>query len=429
MKTKILIKNGFVISENTTLNEKYDIYIENGIIKKIGKDINVDAEIINADGMFVIPGLIDMYCKICESGYENKNNIITISDSAAFGGYTTITSAPNSQPVIDNKTVVEYVYTKTRDQSDVNILPYGSMTKNCEGREVAELGQMIASGAVAISDGGTAVANTKLLKNVFLYSKMFDVPVITFCQDSGLAGNGVINSGYMSTKMGLAGIPREAEEIAVAQIAVLAKYTGARVHLSHITTKGAVEHIRYAKSNGIKITAGTCPHYFALSEKAVEGYNTFAKVSPPLRTEEDIEAIKNGIKDGTIDVISSGHTPASIDRKITEFDKAAFGISGLEVAFPISYTELVGKNVINIYKLCEKMSKKPAEILGLQGKGEIKEGFDSDIAVVDVKNEYFVKPEFFYSRAKYSPYDNRRVNGRTICTIAKGKILWQNQKK
>ncbi len=421
---KILIKNGRIVSDFISIDEKNDIFIENGVIKDIGKNLGGDdAEIIDAENKIVMPGCIDMYNKICESGYENKDNIIRISESAASGGYTTIASEPNSQPVVDNKTVVEYVYTKTREQASVNIFPYGSMTKNCEGKEVAEIGDMVTAGVVALSDGGNTVSNAELLRNILLYSKMFDVPVITFCQDERLAGNGVVNSGYMSTKMGLRGIPKEAEDIIVARNMLLAKYTGAKLHISHVTTKGAVELIRYGKATGINITAGTCPHYFTLSEKAVEGYNTFAKVSPPLRTEEDIEAIKEGLRDGTIDVIASGHTPAFVERKLTEFDNAAFGISGLEVAFPVSYSELVEKGVLTIHELAEKMCGNPAKILGLNSKGSIEKGKDADLIVVDTENVFNIVAERFFSRAKYSPYGNRQVKGKTLVTVVKGKIL------
>lgn len=423
---KILIKNGKIISNefDYELNKNSDIYIKDGVIEDIAPNIDVeDAEIIDAGDNFIMPGCIDMYSKICESGYENKDNIITISKSATSGGFTTVISAPNSQPVVDNKTVVEYVYTKTREQANVNIFPYGSMTKGCEGNEVAGIGEMIKAGAIGLSDGSYTILDTELIRNIFLYSKMLDVPVVTFCEDKNLARNGVINDGIMTTKMGLLGIPQIAEDIIVARNLLLAQDTGAKLHITHVTTKGAVALIRHAKKSGINVTASTCPHYFTLSEKAVEGYNTFAKVSPPLRTEEDIQAIKDGLKDGTIDVIATGHTPVSVERKLTEFDNAAFGISSLEIAFPVTFTELVENGVLSVNEFVEKLSYNPAKILSLDKKGCIKKGNDADIIIVDPKNDFKIYGESFFSRAKYSPYDGKIVKGKTIVTIVKDKIF------
>ncbi len=424
MKKTILIKNANIVSENFDVSEKFDIYIEDGVIADIAYDINSEnAEIIDAEGFLVMPGGIDMYSKICESGYENKNNIITISKGAMSGGFTSIISSPNSQPVIDNKTVVEYVYKKTIEQADVNIFPYASMTKNCEGTEVAEIGEMVKAGAVGLSDGAYSILDTELMRNIFLYSKMLDVPVVTFCEDRNLSKNGVMNDGIMSTKMGLIGIPNVAEDIIVSRNLLLAKSTKAKLHITHVTTKGAVELIRQGKESGINVTASTCPHYFTLSENVLEGYNTFAKVSPPLRTDEDIEAIKEGLSDGTIDAIATGHTPVSIERKLMEFDNAAFGISSLEISFPVSYTALVETGILSINQFSEKLSSNPAKILGLDKKGCIKKGNDADIIVIDTKNEFEVHGKNFFSRAKYSPYDNRKIKGKPIVTIVKGKIF------
>ena len=407
----ILIKNASIVSKDFNVDEKFDIYIKDSVIEDIAYDINTEAEeVIDANGFLVMPGCIDMYSKICESGYENKNNIITISQSATSGGYTTIISAPNSQPVIDNKTVVEYVFKKTIEQADVNIFPYGSMT----------------IGAIGLSDGAYSILDTELMRNIFLYSKMFDVPVITFCEDRNLSRNGVVNDGIMATKMGLIGIPNVAEDIIVSRNLLLAKSTEARIHITHITTKGAVDLIRQGKEDGINVTADTCAHYFTLSEKALEGYNTFAKVSPPLRTEEDIQAIIEGLKDGTIDAIATGHTPASIERKITEFDNAAFGISSLEVSFPVSYTELVEKGILSVNEFIDKMSYNPSKILGLNKKGCIKKGNDADIIIVDTKKEFEIQGKNFFSRAKYSPYDNKKVKGKIVVTIVKNKVFHFN---
>lgn len=421
---KMLIKNALIISPYFKKGTIGSIYIEDSTIKKIEEKIEVKCDVVyDAEGKYVLPGFIDMHCKICQTGYENKNNIILVSRGAAAGGYTTITSHPNTQPIIDNKTVVEYVYSKSREYSKVNIFPYGSITKGCLGNEIAEIGGMILAGVVALSDGGTSIENAELLRDIFMYSKMFDVPIITYCQDKNISGSGVINSGYMSTKLGLNGAPREAEEIIVARNLILAKYADARLHITHVTTKGSVELIRYAKKMKVNVTCGTCPHYFSLSENAVDEFNTFAKVKPPLRTDEDIEAIKIGIKDGTIDVISSGHTPVTIDKKNTEFDNAAYGISALQTSFPISYINLVDENNFSIYDLVEKMSYNPSKILGLSKKGCIKEENDADLIIVDIDESYKIDASQFLSKAKYSPFDKLEVKGKIIKTIVKGKII------
>lgn len=424
---KLLIKNADIISENFINKGLADIYIENGKIKDVGFDLNADALIIDADGKMVLPGLIDMSCNICEVGYENKDNIISVSRGAAKGGYTSITASPNTTPIIDNKTVVEYIYTKASEYSKVNIFPYGSITKGCLGNDISEIGELILAGVVGLSDGGVNISDSSLLRNILIYSTMFDIPIITYCQDNSIAKNGVVNNGYISTKMGLIGMPREAEEIMVARNLILAKHTGARLHISHVTTKGSVELIKESKDKGVKVTCETCPHYFTLTEKAVENFNTFAKVNPPLRTEEDIEAIKNGIKDGTIDVISTGHSPAYLDRKITEFDNAAFGISSIETSLVISYLNLVKSGIISLYDLIKCMSEKPAEILRLKNKGKIEKGYDADLSIFDPECEFKINPKNFCSRAKYSPYENLNVIGKVTGTIVNGKIIYKDE--
>lgn len=422
---KILIKNGNVVSNDSGGNNKKDILIDKGKIIKIGNDLDVSADkLIDAENKAVLPGFIDMLCKICESGFENIHNIIILSKAAARGGFTTITASPNTQPVIDNKTVVEYVYSKSREHSCVKILPYGCITKGCAGKEIAEMGEMVLAGAVAISDGGIPVADSSLLRNVMLYSKMFDITIIAGSCDANLAGNGLVNNGYMSTKLGLAGAPSEAEEVALSRNIILAKHTGASLHLSHITTAGSVSLIRAAKKEGVNITSSTCPHYISLSEKKVDNYNTFAKVNPPLRTESDIQALKEGLMDGTIDAIGTGHSPASAPRKKMEFEHAAYGISAIETAFSVVYTNLIaaGFGISDVVRL---MSSKPAEILKLKNKGQIKEGYDADIVVADLDYEYTVDSSKFISRAKYSPFDGCRLKGIVTETIHKGICIYE----
>ena len=422
---KLLIKNARIVSEYYDINTLRDVYIDDGIIKEIGENLSYNCQSINADGNMLMPGLIDISCKICESGYENKDNIIRVSESAAAGGYTTLTTSPKTQPIIDNKSVVEYVYGKVAAGSVINMYLFASMTKGCLGEEIAEIGEMIDKGVIAVSDGGISVSNAETLKNIMLYIKMFDVPVITQCMDKDLAGDGVINSGYMSTKLGLRGNPVEAEEVIVVRNLILAQHLKCRMHLTSITAGNSVKHIRDAKKVCGFVTAGTCPHYFTLTEKEVESYNTFAKVDPPLRTDSDVEEIIAGIQDGTIDIISSGHTPAPFDRKNTVFEKAAYGISSLETSLMVSYTKLVKGGVLTPLELSDKMSRNPARLLGLRTKGVIKEGMDADLIIVDVENEYMVDSAEFTSKAKYSPYDGEKFYGKTLVTICGGKVVME----
>ena len=419
----LLIKNARIVSEYYDINESLDVYIVKGMIKKIGQNLQYDCKIIDADNMLLMPGLIDMSCKICEAGYENKNNIITVSQSAAAGGFTSITTSPNTQPIIDNKTVVEYVYSKATEHSKVNVYPFGSVTKGCKGEEISEIGQMISKGVLGVSDGGKSICNAMLLKNIMLYLNMFDVPLITHCMDEDLSDGGVVNSGYMSTKLGLKGSPSVAEEIVVARNLVMATHLENKLHIAHVTTEGSVQHIRNAKQYRNKITSATCPHYFTLTEKEVDGYNTFAKVSPPLRTDKDIKAIIDGLRDGTIDVIATGHTPATYDTKNAEFDKATNGIPSLETALMVTYTALVKNDSFTPLDIAEKMSANPAKILGLKTKGIIKEGMDADLIIVDDKNEYAVEASEFYSKAKYSPYDGMSFYGKCVKTICGGEVI------
>lgn len=422
---KRLIKNGYVISPETDINRPADILIDGGRIAAVGYGIeDKEAEIIDAGGKYVFPGFIDMHCKICDPGHESMEDIETASMSAARGGFTTIVCIPDTEPAVDNKTVVEYIIRKGKEHSCVNLLPYGSMTVGCRGERASEMGEMIRAGAVGIADGDLTVENADLMRNIFIYSKMFDSPVITHCEDRGLSGKGVMNEGRVSTALGLKGMPREAEDVIVARNIVLAESTGARLHIAHVSTAGAVRQIRNAKKRGVKITCETCPHYFTLTEEAAMNYNTYAKVIPPLRTKSDTEAIIEGICDGTIDAIASGHSPTRIEFKQREFDVAAYGISAFETAFSLSYTALVKSGKISMRQLAEKMSKNPAEILRFKNKGEIKAGMDADIVIMETDNEYVIEPSKFYSKAKFTPAKGMKVFGSAVHCIAGGNSVF-----
>lgn len=421
---KTILKNCKLITPPFSEEKLYDIFIEGGLIADIGENLHVeDAKELDLDGHVVLPGFIDMHCNICEPGFENIEDISTVSRSAARGGFTSITCEPNTKPVIDNKTVVEYIISKSKAQASVNIYPYGSMSMGCEGTAIAEIGEMYEAGVVAISDGDEFIDSAALMRNVMRYSRMFDLPIMTHCEDRSLSGKGVMNEGYTASCLGLSGMPREAEELQVARNILLAEITGARLHIAHVSTGGSVRMVRDAKKRGLQVTCETCPHYFALTEEAVEDYNTFAKVNPPLRTQEDVEAILEGIVDGTIDAIASGHSPTSRTDKDKEFGNAAYGISALETAFSISFTKLVETGIISLARLVELMSKKPAEILKLEQKGEIAVGKDADLIVIETKGTQIIEPELFASKAKFSPFAGQEVKGRVVYTIVGGKIV------
>lgn len=421
---KLLIKNGIVVSEELGGEKKADILIENGKITEVNETIIDDtAEIFDVSGLYVLAGFIDMHCAVCDPGHESVEDFKTVSASAAAGGFTTITAQPDTQPAIDNKAVVEYIITKSKKYADINILPYGSMTLGCKGERISEIGEMVQAGIVGIADGDLTVGNADIMRNIFVYSKMFDMPVITHCEDMNLSGKGVINEGRVSTRLGLLGMPREAEDIIVARNIVLAENSDARLHIAHISTKGAVRLIRAAKKRGVGLTCDTCPHYFMATEDAALGYNTYAKVIPPLRTKEDMEAIAEGVVDGTIDVISSGHAPTRKEFKQREFDVAAYGISALETAFALSYTGLVKSGLITMSELSERLSAKPAKILGLNTKGKIAVGYDADITIVNCNEEYIINAEEFYSKAKFTPVHGMKVCGKVKHTMVGGRMV------
>lgn len=421
---KTILKNCHIVTATGVMDKLMDIYVANGIIEEIGKNLEKEgAKILDVAGDTVLPGLIDMHCNICDPGFEYLEDIETVSRSAVRGGFTTITCEPNTAPVIDNKTVVEYIVSKSKENALVNLYPYGSMSVGCKGQEMAEIGEMRDAGIVGISDGDEFTDEASFLRNVMLYTKMFDLPVITHCEDRGLSGCGVMNEGLVSSSLGLMGIPRSAEEVMVARNIILGENTGARLHIAHVSTKGSVQLIREAKKRGAKVTGETCPHYFSLTEEDVGDYNTLAKVNPPLRTKSDVNAIIKGIADGSIDVIASGHSPSNQSDKHKEFDNAVYGISALETAFALSYTRLVEGGIISLETLVSLMSKRPAEILKLENKGDIAVGKDADLIVVDFSKNYRIDPVHFASKAKFSPFAEKEVRGRVLYTMVGGKVL------
>jgi dihydroorotase len=332
---------------------------------------------------------------------------------------------PNTNPVNDNATVTDFIMKKAAENGACDVFPIGAITKGQKGEELAEFGMMYEAGCVAFSDDGRPVMDSLMMRRALEYSKIFNVPVISHAEDISLAAGGVMNEGLLSFKLGLKGIPAQAEEIMIARDIALAELTGGRLHIAHVSTKGAVELIRLAKKRGIAdVTAETCPHYFSITENAVEGYNTNAKVNPPLRRKEDVEAIRKGLKDNTIDVIATDHAPHHCDEKLGEFDLAPSGISGFETSIGLSM-KLVDEGVLTLSQLIEKMALNPSKIVGLR-KGTLTQGADADIVVLDTHNEYTVASARFRSKGKNTPFEGWKLNARPVATIAKGRIhTWE----
>ncbi len=432
---KILIKNGHIIDPSQRLDGIGDILIEEGKIKEINmkskeqraksKELLKSSDrTIDATGYLIMPGLIDMHVHLREPGFEYKETIKTGTEAAVRGGFTTICCMPNTYPVHDNASVTEFIIRKAAKEGSCTVLPIGAITKSQKGEELAEMGTMVKEGCIAFSDDGHPVMHSLIMRRALEYSKTFDVPIISHCEDLTLSDSGVVNEGLMSVSLGLKGIPAESEQIMIFRDIALAELTGARLHIAHVSTEGSVQLIRNAKTRGVHVTAETCPHYFSLTEDAVKGYDTNAKVNPPLRTKSDREAIKEGLKDGTIDVIATDHAPHHTDEKLKEFDMAPSGISGLETALGLSL-KLVHDGVLTLHQLIEKMSLHPARILRMHHKGMLKVGSDADIVIVDKNREWKVDAKKFVSQGKNTPFHGWMLKGMAVVTICKGKIYEQ----
>jgi len=431
---RIVIANGHIVDPSQGIDGIGDVLIEDGKIKEVhiqGKGQRAKGskktlgKIIDAKRMFVVPGLIDMHVHLREPGFEYKETIKTGTAAAIRGGFTTVCCMPNTYPVNDNASVTEFIIRKAALEGLCNVLPIGAITKNQEGNELVEMGTMRDEGCIAFSDDGLPVMNTVIMRRALEYSKAFGVPIISHCEDLTLSEGGVMSEGLLSFTLGLKGVPAEAEQIMVFRDISLAELTGGRLHIAHISTEGSVKLIRDAKKRGVNVTAETCPHYFTLTEDAVRDYDTNAKVNPPLRTKRDIEAIKEGLKDGTIEVIATDHAPHHRDEKLREFDLAPPGISGLETALGLSM-RLIDEGILTMTQLVEKMSLHPAKILGLLSKGTLKQGADADVTILDTKKESRVNAEEFVSKGKNTTFDGWMLKGSPSSTILKGRIHeWQ----
>ncbi len=426
----LLVKGGRVVDPATATDEVSDLLVIDGrIAERRGKGKGTagappETTIIDARGLLVCPGFVDMHVHLREPGQEHKETIETGTRAAAAGGFTSVACMPNTDPWNDSLSITEYIVTEARRKAVVNVFPIGCVSKGGRGEELAEIGDMVRSGIVAVSDDGRPVASTYLMRMALEYTKIFGIPVIDHCEDRALAAGGSMNEGYVSTMLGLKGIPAAAEEIAVGADLALARLTGGRLHLAHLSTRGSLEAVRRAKEGGLAVTCEVAPHHLVLTEKAVmeSDYDANTKMNPPLRSKEDVAALLQALADGTIDAIASDHAPHHTDEKLQEFDDAPFGIAGLETSVALMMDRLVRPGVITFGRLVELMARNPARILGIN-KGTLQPGADADITLIDPGLEATVDVGRFQSKSRNSPFHGWTLRGWPVTTIVGGRVV------
>ena len=431
MTRPLLIKNGRIIDPSQGIDESGSLLISDGKISPLGKGGAIPEEagcdVLDARGLTICPGFIDLHCHLRQPGYEEKETIASGSRAAARGGFTTICCMPNTRPPLDNQATVDYVKQVAASEAVIRILPIGCISRGSQGKELAEMAELAEAGVVAFSDDGQPLKSSWLMLKAMEYSLPLGLPIIDHCEDAELSEDGLMNEGITATRLGLAGIPAAAEEVAVARDIALAQLTGARLHIAHVTTKDSVELIRRAKEKGIRVSAEVTPHHLTLTEEKVIGYDTNAKVSPPLRTKEDIKALIQGLNDGTIDIIATDHAPHTENDKLCEFALAACGISGLETALG-SLMSLVHSRQLSLKLLIAKLTSEPARIIGNSyGKlGTLKIGAIADVVVFDAEAEWVVDSRQFASKGRNTPLDGEKLKGRVMATISRGKLVYKD---
>jgi len=425
---RLVIKSGYVIDPSQSLEGIFDVLVENGVIKAIDVNIDVEeAEVIHAQGKIVTPGLIDVHVHLREPGFEYKETIHTGVKAAVAGGFTAVCCMANTNPVNDNQEVTRYILKKATECGLARVYPIGAVSKQLKGEELACIGELKEAGVVALSDDGNPIVNSGFLRRALEYAKYFNLPIISHAEDRSLAPAGVMNEGKISTLLGLPGIPAISEEIMVFRDIKLAELTKWHIHIAHVSTAGSIELIKKAKEKKIKVTAETCPHYFTLTEEAVKEFNPNTKVSPPLRTAADLEAIKQALKEGIIDIIATDHAPHQALEKEVPFEQAPSGIIGLESALPISL-KLVEEGVLTWSQLVTKMSYAPAKVFNLPG-GSLKPGNLADITIIDPNLSYKIDVTQFYSKGRNCPFNGWEVKGKAIITIIGGNIVCRTSQK
>ena len=430
MMKSLLIQGGRIIDPSQGIDEIGSLLITEGKISWLGKGEATppqpDYDVLHARGLIVCPGFVDLHCHLRQPGFEEKETIATGTNAAARGGFTTICCMPNTNPPLDNQTAVEYVKSKAASEGVVRVLPIGCISKGRKGEELAEMGELASAGVIAFSDDGEPAVNSHIMRQALDYSRAFDLPIIDHCEDRALTEGGQMNEGIISTKLGLHGIPNAAEDIIVARDLALAQLTGGRLHIAHTTTEGSVDLIRRAKERGVKVTAEVTPHHLTLTEERVIGYDTNAKVNPPLRTERDIQALIQGLNDNTIDIIATDHAPHAEADKLCEFGLAPFGISGFETALG-SLMSLVHDGQLSLVTLIAKLTYEPAKIIGNKyGRlGTLAIGASADVTLFDPALEWVVDTKAFASKGKNTPLAGERLKGRVMATISQGKLVYK----
>ena len=423
---KLLIKNGHLIDPAGEENTGMDILIVDGVVKEWLKDsseVEEGAEVVDATGKIVAPGFIDLHVHLREPGQEHKETIETGCRAAVAGGWTSVCPMPNTYPINDNAAITSFMIEQAKNAGLANVFPIGAITKSSSGSELAEMGEMKAAGAVAVSDDGRPVPTAGMMRRAMEYARDFDLPVIDHCEDKSLSHGGVMHEGRVSLLLGLQGMPALAEDLDAIRDIHLAEVTGAHIHIAHVSTKGTVDAIRDAKARGVNVTTEVTPHHFTLTDEAVEGYDTNTKMAPPLRSTEHRDAMLEGLADGTIDAIATDHAPHHEDEKALEYDAAPFGITGLETAIGLSFRELIDKGVIGLEKFVELCSTNPAKIMKMTGRGTLTPGSVGDVTIID--------PDLIWtydstaSKSKNSPFMGTEFKGAATTTIVSGKIVYQ----
>jgi len=423
---RILLKNGRVIDPGRGVDDTLDVLIEDGRIARLEGDLpklaSAEGTTYDLAGLVVAPGFIDMHVHLREPGREDKETIESGGRAAAAGGFTSVACMANTSPVNDNQSITEFIVTQARLKSPVNVFPVGAISKGLKGETLSEIGDLVRRGAVAISDDGEPVASAFLMRKALEYTRMFGIPVISHAEDPSLANGGVMNEGFVSTLLGLRGLPAISEEVMIYRDIRLAEMTGGKIHIAHISTAGAVDLVRAGKARGVRVTAEATPHHFTLTDEAVQGYDTNTKMKPPLRRSADRDAVLEGLKDGTIDAVASDHAPHCQEEKDVEYDSAPFGIVGLETSVSLGLDRLVASKLISLSRFVELYSAAPARILGLK-KGTLAPGGDADVTVFSVKKEIVVDPARFRSFSRNTPFAGMKLLGAPLMTIVGGKVV------
>jgi dihydroorotase len=425
---KLLIANGHLIDPSQDQNSGKNLLLEHGKVSALlapNESAPADVQVFDASGLVVAPGFIDMHVHLREPGQEHKETIASGCAAAVAGGWTSVCPMPNTDPINDNAAITRYIIEQAERAGLANVFPIGAITKSSDGSELSEMGEMKSAGAVAVSDDGRPVPNAGIMRRAMQYARDFDLPVIDHCEDKSLSHGGVMHEGRVSLLLGLKGMPALAEEIDAVRDIILAEETGAHIHIAHISTIGAIEAVRRAKNDGISVTCEVAPHHFTLTDSAVEGYDTNTKMSPPLRGQDHLEAILEAIKDGTIDSIATDHAPHHSDEKALEYDRAPFGIIGLETALGLAFNQLVHTGVIDLVRLIELFSTNPAKIFRLHGRGSLKPGSEADITVLDPSLDWEYSNSDSRSKSRNSPFDATRFHGAAVATFVGGKLVYK----